>query len=187
MSLAFIVGSISSRDRKVLVCSRCLCDLRNILCCWDYSCSSGISVDCTMCREVLSYYPYFFYCSHYILWPFVLLLFLSLLLHHVWMRTALKVEAAKRERKENQLGMAVIVPFSSQNCKSCMWSQPLNRCTHNIVGNSRWRLFGAEGCHMVSGHTVHSGGFSLAFEWVSACICGGVRGQYLGSRALWSH
>lgn len=30
MSLAFIMQSISSRDRKVLVCAGCFCDLRKL-------------------------------------------------------------------------------------------------------------------------------------------------------------
>lgn len=46
----------------------------------------------------------------------------------------LKWRLQKKERKENQLGTPVIVPFPSQIYKSCVWSQPLDKCTHNIVG-----------------------------------------------------
>lgn len=136
MSLAFIMGSISSRDRKVLVCSRCFCDLRNIIRCWGYSRSGGISADYKMYREMLWYFLDSFFtlvtvfCDHLSLFSF----FSPCSFDVCECMQPSKWRLQKKERKENQLGTPVIVPFPSQICRRCMWSQPPDKCTHNIAG-----------------------------------------------------
>lgn len=84
------------------------------------------------------------------------------------------------KRKENQLGTPVVVPFPSQICKSCMWSQPLDRCTRTIVEKQQLKItWGEEMSHSVRPYSPF---WSLqSCIWV--CLCTGMwRGERMVSR-----